>query len=529
MTFFDQPNIAKALNIVLSVIIFIGIFVTIEYFTYRIMEREHEKRRVYRLFFILAWSGLAYIHMWVIAPWLNLPPTAVVGLGFGILTIYIAGGFGLSVFKSVGAIGLYPFAMVYELFVVLLLCAEVITWAASSFPISRLEYVIGVVPGDVQIQAAIGLVVSASVVAELYYNPQGENGYFYAMGHHVTPSFDYEKVQEIQREHEINQDEADSADSMNTVNQTRHARTEKVPAKSPVNEELQYIWTNSDIRFDDVGGYYEVKQRLTDEVIQPIRATVRGDDRFDRFGIEPSRGILLHGPPGTGKTLFARALAGELALPFVELGPADITSKWINEGPQRVRQLFEEAESVGPCVIFLDEAEHILGGRDVGAGGAHAEDRKITSELLVHLTADDRSAIVVGATNRPEDIDPAMLRPGRLDTQIEIDLPEEESRHAIFQSKLQGVPNDIVGDEFARLARRSEGFSGADIERMVTIAKRNAANRDANRLSVEDFPSSEELDGIADSSPSKRSHETESNVSNWSKSSGDGDSSVGFQ
>ncbi|MFC7197648.1 AAA family ATPase [Halosimplex aquaticum] len=151
-----------------------------------------------------------------------------------------------------------------------------------------------------------------------------------------------------------------------------------------------------------------------------------------------------------------------------------MTSKWINEGPQRVRQLFEEAESLGPCVIFLDEAEHLLGGRDVGAGGAHAEDRKITSELLVHLTADDRTAIVVGATNRPEDIDPAILRPGRLATHIEIDLPEEESRHAIFQSKLQGFRTTSR----AMILQISQGGVAVSV---VQISKKSSRKRSGVR------------------------------------------------
>jgi SpoVK/Ycf46/Vps4 family AAA+-type ATPase len=182
---------------------------------------------------------------------------------------------------------------------------------------------------------------------------------------------------------------------------------------------------------------------------------------------------------------------------FVELGPADVTSKWINEGPQRIRQLFDEARAIGPCVIFLDEAEHLFGGRDVGAGGAHAEDRKITSELLVHLTADDRTAIVVGATNRPEDIDPAILRPGRLATHIEIGLPEEESRHAIIDGKLSGVPHDLTGDEIATLASHTAGFSGADIEALVTAAKRHAAKRDAQTISIKDFLSTGGFEGLA--------------------------------
>jgi AAA+ superfamily predicted ATPase len=519
----------KLLNTVLSVIVFLGIFATIEYVTYRVIERDHKKRSIYRLFLVLAWSTLALIHMWVVAPWLNLPPTAVVALGLGILIAYVAGGFGLPVFKSVGVIGLYPFALVYELFVVLLLSAEAVSWIATYLPVPQFGFFSAVVPGDVRIQAALGIVVAASIVSAMYYNPRGENGYHYATGRHVTPSVDYEKFRQIQQEGETDQDGADSSNTTDSGESQRHTHSSRVPAKAANDEAFEYGWMSSEIGFDDVGGYYEVKQQLTEEVLQPIKAAAQGDERFDRFGIEPSRGILLHGAPGTGKTLFARALAGELAVPFVELGPADITSKWINEGPQRVRQLFEEAASMGACVIFLDEAEHLLGGRDIGAGGAHAEDRKITSELLVHLTADDRTAIVVGATNRPEDIDPAILRPGRLATHIEIGLPEEESRHAIFQSKLQGVPHELSEDDFADLASRSRGLSGADIEEVVTKAKRNAATRNAEKISLEDFPSDEEIEMTNGSSSSNRAPEVGSGDTSWINSTSDDDSAVGFQ
>ncbi|MEF8827041.1 MAG: ATP-binding protein, partial [Halapricum sp.] len=219
--------------------------------------------------------------------------------------------------------------------------------------------------------------------------------------------------------------------------------------------------------------------------------------------------------------------------PFVELGPADVTSKWINEGPQRIRQLFEEARAIGPCVIFLDEAEHLFGGRDVGAGGAHAEDRKITSELLVHLTADDRTAIVVGATNRPEDIDPAILRPGRLASHIEIGLPEEESRQAIFEAKLRDVPHDLSGDELALLARHSAGISGAEIEEVINNAKRHAARRDARVVSLKDFPSIDELETLAEAGDSEQipetSPESRKPFERLSEDHSDDDSVVGYQ
>ncbi|RCU44318.1 ATP-binding protein [Haloplanus salinus] len=485
------------LDTVLAVAIFLGLFASVEYVTYGVMESKHEKRNIYELLFMLAWTTLAFVHMWVVAPLLNLPPTAVVALGLGILMIYVAGGLGIPVFKSIGVIGLYPFALVYELFVVLLLFAEAVAVGTSFVTITQFNFISTIVPGDSRVQAIIGLGAAASLVAVMYYNPDGENGYHYAAGRHVTPSVDYEKFRRIRREdRERNEPDGplhqgDSSRTSDSGGKSRHSYSTKTPVKSSSMGELEYNWIRSDIGFDDVAGYYEVKERLAEEVLQPVQAAARGDDRYDRFGIEPSRGILFYGPPGTGKTLFARALAGELDIPFVELGPADVTSKWINEGPQRIRQLFEEAEAVGPCVIFLDEAEHLFGGRDVGTGGAHAEDRKITSELLVHLTADDRTGIVVGATNRPEDIDPAILRPGRLATHVEIGLPREESRHAIFQSKLRGVPHDLTGDQLAQLASHTAGLSGADIEELVTDAKRRAARRDAQNVSIEDFPSAE--------------------------------------
>src|SRR6056297_332759 len=157
----------KFLNTALSIILFLGIFATIEYATYRIMEREHKKRSIYRLFLIIGWSALALIHMWVVAPWLNLPPIAVVGLGLGILIVYVAGGFGLPVFKSVGVIGLYPFALVYALFVVLLLSAEAVSWIVTYLPVPQFGFFSAVVPGDVRIQAALGIVVAASIVSAM--------------------------------------------------------------------------------------------------------------------------------------------------------------------------------------------------------------------------------------------------------------------------------------------------------------------------------------------------------------------------
>ena len=523
------------LNTALAVVVFLGFFAVVEYATFRVMERGHRKKNIYRLFFMLAWTALALLHMWVVAPLLNLPPTAAVVLGFGVLIVFLLGLLELPILRSVGVIGLYPFAQVYELFVVLLLLAEGVALAVSLVP--QLGFLAGISPSDPQFQAAFGLGIAASFVALTFYDPQGENGYYYLSERNLPgPKIDSEAIREMMEEKEANSaiptdGRTDTGSTEDEKDESHFPETSRAPAKIPDDPEYEYNWTRSDVSFDDIGGYYEVKKRLAEEVLQPVRAAARGDDRYDRFGIEPSQGILFHGTPGTGKTLFARALAGELGIPFVELGPADVTSKWINEGPQRVRQLFGEAASVGPCVIFLDEAEHLFGGRDIGAGGAHAEDRKITSELLVHLTAEGRTAIVIGATNRWEDIDPAILRPGRLATHIEIGLPGEESRHAILQAKLEDVPHDLTGDQLAILAGHTGGCSGADIEELVTDAKRQAAGRNAPAVSFEDFPTIDDSyggtgdadpDAIPDVNPSDRSPPR-------SADDHDDDSRIGFQ
>jgi AAA+ superfamily predicted ATPase len=264
----------------------------------------------------------------------------------------------------------------------------------------------------------------------------------------------------------------------------------------PALQQYSYDWRYSTIGFEDIGGYYSVKKDLHTQVIEPIAAAYEGSDRFSRFGIEPTDGLLFYGPPGTGKTMFARALAGVLGVPFVELSPGDITSRWVNASSEQIKMLFDEAASIGRCIIFLDEAEHLFGARDISDLTSHAEDRKVTSEFLAQLTREDCENIVVAATNRPEDIDAAILRPGRIATHFEIGLPDEETRHAILSVHLSTVPSSFSGEELAELAARTAGLTGADLEKMVKDAKLSAADRDAQAVSRTDFPSAESLDAL---------------------------------
>lgn len=258
-----------------------------------------------------------------------------------------------------------------------------------------------------------------------------------------------------------------------------------------------YDWERSTTTFDDIGGYYDVKNALHEGVLEPLLAARTGDDRFSRFGVEPERGILLYGPPGTGKTMFMRALAGELDVPFVELSPADVTSMWVNESSDHVKTLFDEASDLGECIIFLDEAEHLFGAREHTAKSAHAEDRKVTSEFLAQLTREDRRAIVVAATNRPGDIDRAILRPGRLTAHFEVGVPDEEARHAILSVHLKDIPSSLSGNEYAEIATHTGGLTGAGLVSLVGQARRRAARRNARAVMREDFPSNVDLEELA--------------------------------
>ena len=275
-----------------------------------------------------------------------------------------------------------------------------------------------------------------------------------------------------------------------------HSSTGSSPPKAKLRN-LTHDWQHSPQRFSDIGGYDEVKANLERRVIEPLLAHRDGDDRFSRFSVEPESGIMLYGPPGTGKTTFARALAGELTVPFVELSPADVTSMWINESSDRVKTLFDEAEQLGQCVIFLDEAEHLFGAREYSGKGAHAEDRKVTSEFLAQLTHENREAIVVAATNRPGDIDRAILRSGRLAAHFEIGLPDEDARAAILRTHVSNVPSSLSTAEYAALATHTAGMTGADLANLVGEARRNAASRDARVLTRDDFPPAEDLQAIA--------------------------------
>ncbi|MEI6731069.1 MAG: CDC48 family AAA ATPase [archaeon] len=238
------------------------------------------------------------------------------------------------------------------------------------------------------------------------------------------------------------------------------------------------------VGWDDIGGLEETKQSLKEAVEWPLK----NPEGFKRLGIRPPRGILLYGPTGTGKTMLAKAVAKESEANFIHIKGPSLLSMWVGKSEEGVRKVFERARQVAPCIIFFDEIDSMAGRR----GGDNGQ--KVTERVLNQLLAEIdgleglKDVTIIGATNRPDMLDPALLRPGRFDRIILVDVPDERSRRAIFDVHMKNTPIDKDVD-VAELVKITEGFVGADIEGLVREASLNALRKDgtAKVVSREDF------------------------------------------
>lgn len=247
-------------------------------------------------------------------------------------------------------------------------------------------------------------------------------------------------------------------------------------------QDLIYRWEPApETRFADIGGMESMKTEIERSVLRPL---TRIDEAYERFNVSPPNGILLYGPPGTGKTLFARAIAGELGHPYLELSAGDIKSRWINESTEQVNRLFDEAEQFDRCVIFIDEIDALLAGR---GNELHREHAQVVNEFLAHLDDEDPNFLVIAATNRADLLDEAATRRGRFDQQYEIGLPDHDAREAIFRVRLRELPTALDEDDYHELAGSSAGLSSADIVGIVDDAAMHAAERDAEAITLEDL------------------------------------------
>jgi transitional endoplasmic reticulum ATPase len=234
------------------------------------------------------------------------------------------------------------------------------------------------------------------------------------------------------------------------------------------------------VRWEDIGGLDEVKQLLREAVELPLK----NPDAFRRLGITPPKGILLYGPPGTGKTMLAKAVATESQANFIAAKGSDLLSKWYGESEQRIAEVFRRARQVAPAVIFLDELDSLAPRRGTAMGEPHVTER-IVNQLLSELDGLEelRGVVVIGATNRPDIIDPALLRPGRFDEIIYVPVPDYKARLAIFRVHTREMP--LAPDvDLEELARRTEGYSGADIAEVCRKAGRLAIREDLNATEV---------------------------------------------
>lgn len=240
------------------------------------------------------------------------------------------------------------------------------------------------------------------------------------------------------------------------------------------------------VTFADVAGVEEAKEELK-EVVEFLKEP----DKFTALGARIPKGVLLVGPPGTGKTLLARAVAGEANVPFFSISGSEFVEMFVGVGASRVRDLFDTAKRNSPCIVFVDEIDAVGRHRGAGLGGSHDEREQTLNQILVEMDGfdTDTNVIIVAATNRPDILDPALLRPGRFDRRVILDRPDMQGRKAILEVHTRGKP---LGDdvELLTLAKETPGFSGADIENLVNEAAILAARRGKKAVGMNDLQDS---------------------------------------
>jgi len=237
------------------------------------------------------------------------------------------------------------------------------------------------------------------------------------------------------------------------------------------------------VTFADVAGIDESKDEL-----EEIISFLKDPKKFTRLGGRIPKGVLLMGPPGTGKTLLARAVAGEAGVPFFSISGSDFVEMFVGVGASRVRDLFEQGKKNAPCIIFIDEIDAVGRHRGAGLGGGHDEREQTLNQLLVEMDGfeSNEGVILIAATNRPDVLDPALLRPGRFDRRIVVPRPDLNGRLGILKVHTKKTPLDPLVD-LTQIARGTPGFSGADIENLVNEAALYAARRNKERLELGDF------------------------------------------
>ena len=244
-----------------------------------------------------------------------------------------------------------------------------------------------------------------------------------------------------------------------------------------------FLGNKTVVTFEDVAGVDEAKTDL-----QEVVEFLKYPEKFNALGARIPRGVLLVGPPGTGKTLLARAVAGEAGVPFFSISGSEFVEMFVGVGASRVRDLFDQAKRNSPCIVFVDEIDAVGRQRGAGLGGSHDEREQTLNQILVEMDGfeTNTNVIVVAATNRPDVLDPALLRPGRFDRQVILDRPDLRGRVAVLKVHIKGKPLDKTVD-IENVARKSPGFSGADLANLVNESAILAARRNRKTIGMSEF------------------------------------------
>ncbi len=253
------------------------------------------------------------------------------------------------------------------------------------------------------------------------------------------------------------------------------------------------------VTFDDVAGAEEAKQEL-----QEVVEFLKEPQKFAALGARIPKGVLLVGPPGTGKTLMAKAVSGEAGVPFFSISGSEFVEMFVGVGASRVRDLFEQAKRNSPCIIFIDEIDAVGRYRGTGLGGSHDEREQTLNQILVEMDGfgTDTNVILVAATNRPDILDPALLRPGRFDRRVTMDAPDVKGRRAILDVHVKGKPI-APSTDLDLVARQTPGFVGADLENVINEAAILAARRNKRAIDMDEIQESIERIGLG--GPERRS------------------------
>jgi len=240
------------------------------------------------------------------------------------------------------------------------------------------------------------------------------------------------------------------------------------------------------VTFNDVAGAEEIKEEL-EEIVEFLKSP----KKFQELGAKIPKGVLLYGPPGTGKTLLARAVAGEAGVPFFSISGSDFVEMFVGVGASRVRDLFEKAKKNAPCIVFVDEIDAVGRQRGAGLGGGHDEREQTLNQLLVEMDgfASNEGIIILAATNRPDILDPALLRPGRFDRQVVVEAPDVNGRKEVLKVHVRDKPLD-EGVDLEIIARRTPGFTGADLANLTNEAALLAARKNRKAVTMADLEAS---------------------------------------